>query len=133
MENRIVAHFVDGRTVKGVSLDVHPGKPICHVRTEERGMVEIALAELKALFFVRDLTGNAQRQEAQAVDPGDARSRGSTPIEIRFRDGERVVGLTNRYPPLGDFFFVLPADPASNNLRVLVNRAAIGTMQPCNL
>ena len=30
-----------------------------------------------------------------------------------------------RYPPVREFFFVLPVDARSNNLRILVNRAAV--------
>jgi hypothetical protein len=33
-----------------------------------------------------------------------------------------------RYPPVRPFFFVLPADARSNNVRVLVNRAAVKRM-----
>ena len=30
MANEVVAHYLDGRVVKGVSLDVDPGRPVCH-------------------------------------------------------------------------------------------------------
>jgi hypothetical protein len=46
-------------------------------------------------------------------------------IALEFKDGERVTGLTARYPPVRPFFYVLPADTGSNNIRILVNRAAI--------
>ena len=45
-------------------------------------------------------------------------------MEVRFKDGERLVALANRYPPLGKLFFLVPVDPASNNIRILVNRDA---------
>ena len=126
--NNVVARFVDGRTIKGISLDVDPNKPKCHIKTADQGMVEVKLSDLKALFFVKDLAGNADHQEANAVDAQDARLKGAKAIEIKFRDKERLVGLTNRYPPLGNFFFMLPADGASNNIRILVNRAAVSSM-----
>jgi hypothetical protein len=50
-------------------------------------------------------------------------------VEITFADGERLGGLMNRYPPIGPFFFMLPIDPDSNNLRILVNREAVATMR----
>jgi hypothetical protein len=53
---------------------------------------------------------------------------GSYSIELEFADGERLVGLTVRFPPVRPFFFVLPADARSNNVRVLVNRAAVKRM-----
>ena len=88
-------------------------------------MVQVMLAQLKALFFVRTLGGDPSYHEVQAVDASDARARGAAQIELEFADGERLVGLTTRFPPVRRFFFVLPADPRSNNLRILVNRSAV--------
>lgn len=128
MANQVVARYLDGRIVKGSTLDVDASKPICHIRTPDQGTVQVKLKELKALFFVKTLAGNALHSESSALDPEDERSRGSAPILLEFADGERVVGLTVRYPPVKPFFFVLPADPKSNNRRILVNRAAIVRM-----
>jgi len=125
MANEVVARYVDGRVVKGICLDVDPARPMCHVKTAEQGMVKAKLAELKALFFVRDLVGNAAHQEGSAVEPEDARARSFAGIAIEFKDGERVTGLTARYPPIRPFFYLLPADTRSNNIRILVNRAAV--------
>lgn len=55
MANMVVARFADGRTVKGNSLDVDPNRPRRHVRTAEGEMVDVALDDLKALFFVKSL------------------------------------------------------------------------------
>jgi hypothetical protein len=127
MANEVVAHYLNGKVVKGVSLDVDPGRPLCHIRTAE-GALEVKLKELKALFFVKNLVGDAARDEARKLEPGDGRARGSFPIELEFVDGEKLVGLTVRYPPIRPFFFVLPADPGSNNVRVLINKAAVKRM-----
>ena len=128
MANEVVAHYLNGKVVKGVSLDVDPGRPLRHIRTAE-GALEVKLKELKALFFVKNLVGDAARDEARKLEPGDGRARGSFPIELEFVDGEKLVGLTVRYPPIRPFFFVLPADPGSNNVRVLVNKAAVKRMR----
>jgi hypothetical protein len=127
--NEVVARFLDGKVIKGVSLDVDPNRPICHVRTGERRMVEVKLTTLKALYFVKDLVGDAKRDDSTLLAEADERSHGSYPIDIEFIDGERLVGFTVRYPPIRPFFFVLPADVRSNNIRVLVNRAAVKRMQ----
>jgi hypothetical protein len=128
MANEVVARFIDGRLIKGISLDIDPARPTCHIKTVEQGMVEVKLADLKALFFVRDLAGKPDHKDKTTLDPADPRARGTHPIELGFGDGERVVGLTNRYPPIKPFFFVVPVDPDSNNLRILVNRAAVKSM-----
>jgi hypothetical protein len=130
MTNDVVARYADGRTIKGKSLDVDVNRPRCHVRTAEGKMIEIALADLKALFFVKSFDGDPKHVDAQAVPASDPRLRGSRLIEITFNDGEKIVGLATRFPPLKDLFFIVPADTASNNVRILVNKAHVKTMQP---
>lgn len=128
MKNDVVAHFLDGRLVKGTSLDVAPNRPKCHVKTDEQ-MVEVELEKLKALFFVRDLEGDHEYSECFTSDPTDMRLRGAKGIELTFHDGERLVGLTNRFPPIKQYFFVLPIDANSNNIRVLVNKFAVESIK----
>lgn len=128
----VVARFMDGRLVKGTSLDVDPSRPTCHVKTPD-AMVEVELQKLKALFFVKKLDGNPDYHESKQPDPGDIRLRGTKGISLTFYDGERFVGLTNRYPPNRPFFFVLPIDAQSNNIRVLVNKFAVERIQEAAL
>src|SRR5262245_57402246 len=122
---QVVARFMDGKTVKGTSLDVDPSKPKFHVKTNDQGVVEVAMKQLKALLFGKDLKGNPAHNDASSTESSDPRLRGSKPVELKFRDGEKLVGLMNRFPPIQDFFFVMPVDAKSNNVRVLVNRAAL--------
>lgn len=129
MLQKVVAHFIDHTVVKGTSADVDPKRPLCHVQTPEREVVEVDLRQVKALFFVKDFGGRPDYDEQQAASTGDQRLRGSRQVEIVFADGERLSGLMNRYPPLGAFFYMLPIDPQSNNVRILVNREAVATMQ----
>jgi hypothetical protein len=121
----VVARYIDGRVVKGTSQDIDPNRPFCHVRTSENGVVQVKLVDLKALFFVRDLIGDPDHDDDSTLAPNDMRARGAHPIEVEFADGERVVGLTASYPPVRPFYFVLPVDQQSNNVRILVNRAAV--------
>lgn len=130
MANFVVANLLGGAVVKGISLDVDPAKPLCHIRTGE-GAVKVQLAEVKALFFVRDLAGDPARNDAQDLATDDPRQRGATVVEVEFKDGERIVAFTNRYPPRGAFYFVVPVDPASNNSRILINSAAVASLRQC--
>jgi hypothetical protein len=124
MPQQVVAHFIDHSVVKGTSVDVDPAKPRCHIRTGT-GTIEVDLAQLKALYFVKDLEGRPEYDEERAAKAGDSRLRGSHPVKLTFMDGELLHGLMNRFPPNRPFFFVLPIDPASNNDRILVNRQAL--------
>jgi len=129
MLQKVVAHFIDHSIVKGTSADVDPKRPLCHVQTADRGMVEVDLRQVKALFFVKDLDGQPGYDEIYQAAAGDQRLRGTRQVEIEFSDGEQLGGLMNRFPPLGPFFFVLPLDQRSNNIRILVNRDAIASMR----
>ena len=128
MSNRVVAHFIDGRVLKGASFDVSPTKATCHVQTST-GSVEVRLSELKALFVVKDLTGDPARQEGRTIAAGDTRAVGARRVEICFKDGEQLVGLMPSYRPEQQFFYILPADSGSNNIRILINRAATSSVQ----
>jgi hypothetical protein len=130
MSNLVVARFLDGKVLKGTSLDVDPARPTFHVRPLEGPTAEVKLKDLKALFFVRSLEGDMARHEVRNIDPADPRNHGSTAVSLQFPDGEVMVGLTNRFPPTRPFFFIVPVDAESNNIRILVNRVAVKKMEP---
>jgi hypothetical protein len=127
--HQIVARYIDGTVKKGVSLDVDPKRPTCHLKTETGGTIEIALKDMKALFFVKSATGDPKHNEARDPVPGDSRLVGARRVRVIFSDKEEIVGLMNRYPPITPFFFMLPIDLQSNNIRILVNRAAVKEMK----
>jgi hypothetical protein len=41
-------------------------------------------------------------------------------VEVTFKDGEVLVGATLGYDPKRQGFFIFPADPKGNNVRVYV-------------
>ena len=126
--NQVVARFLDGRVMKGRALDMDPARPSFHLRSPVHPPTEVRLADLKALFFVKDLNGDPGRVDSMELSESDIRARGAQQIEVEFADGERIVGLTVRYPPVRPFFYIVPADEGSNNIRILVNRAAVVRM-----
>jgi len=124
--NRVVARFVDGRLVKGTTVDFSPGKHAFHLTLQANSSGEESITvdakNLKALFFVRDFGGNPQHQKPSAFDVS-RRSVGRK-IRVEFDDGEVMLGTTNGYRPGRGGFFVEPADPDSNNERCYVLEAA---------
>jgi len=74
------------------------------------------MKDLKAIFFARDFVGNREYSESQTLT-GQNQGRKA---EVTFRDGEKLVGTTDAYNPQKIGFFLVPADPRSNNLRVFV-------------
>ncbi|HEX2444805.1 MAG TPA: hypothetical protein VHJ77_12735 [Vicinamibacterales bacterium] len=121
--NKLVARYLDGRLVKGYSLDFLPSRGLFHVvplneagDPFDRSHVVIPLEQLKAAFFVRDFAGNPARADQKSVQRWPAGRR----LEVTFLDGEVIAGSTLSYREGGVGFFVTPADTESNNVRLYV-------------
>lgn len=123
--SRIVARYVGGQMIKGFtqhflaangSLAVSPAPD-----APASARVTVPFKDLKAIFFVRDLDGNASYRERKALDPA-AKGR---KVTVVFGDGEELVGTTVNYLRSAPGFFVHPADPKSNNERVFVVAQAV--------
>lgn len=123
LPNRIVARFADGRLLKGTTQDFAPGKDAFHVIGSEGGArpVKVAVPELKAVFFVKSWVGNAAYNELKEFGgPVPGRK-----VQVTFKDGETLVGSTQGYQPDRPGFFLVPADPQSNNDRIYVVATAV--------
>lgn len=124
--NKVVARFVDGRVLKGVTADFYPTKDVFHVSVAGAPAgthpVEVHTMELKALFFVKDFAGDPEYRERKVFDPQQPHT--GRPIRVVFEDGEVLVGTTMGYQPGRPGFFLEPADPGWNNERCYVVAAA---------
>jgi hypothetical protein len=118
MWQKVVARFRDGRLVRGYTADFHPSKPQLHLSKEPHSSdtLFLQLAQLKALFFVRDFAGDQTRVDRQEFGAAPQGRK----VAVTFNDGEILIGSTLGYRGEGNGFFVHPADPRSNNLRVFV-------------
>jgi hypothetical protein len=127
---KVVARYADGRLVKGYTFDFGATQPRFHVFSQPTASgpsTRVLMQELKAVFFVRDLVGNPARQDSQKFPPGEvARPQ----VEVRFRDGEVMLGTADSPASDPQGFFLIPADPESNNLRVYVVAAATRAVYP---
>ena len=119
--NKVVVRYLDGRVVKGTTEDFFPNRLFFHLHVHgSNEWVDVHCNELKAVFFVRDFAGNPQRaSHAGFCKDATALNRGKK-IAVRFKDGEFLCGYTLSYLPDRNGFFVSPADPTDNNLRVYV-------------
>jgi hypothetical protein len=123
---KVVARYVDGKIVKGLTQDFSPNKDRFHVYPTENPSgeaVEVPVRELKAVFFVKDFVGNYKYDERKEYLPEDKPS--GRKIEVTFADGEVLVGTTLGYDPKRSGFFLFPADPGSNNTRVFAVTTAV--------
>jgi hypothetical protein len=120
--NLVVAHFVDGKVVKGMTNNFLPAKDRFHLLPQGSSVqakpAEILLSDLKAVFFVKNLDGNPNHRDKTLQD-GVVGTAGRK-IRVIFKDGELLEGTTQGYQPGRPGFFVVPLDPESNNERCYV-------------
>jgi hypothetical protein len=122
---RIVAHYLTGNVLKGTAHEFSTEGPSFRLTPQGGGAdIEVCFKHLKAVFFVKDLSGNAKRRNIK----GFLRMPGQTPqgikIAVRFLDGEVLCGYSYTHTAGGQGFFLFPADTASNNVRVYVIASA---------
>lgn len=118
--NRAIVAFLDGRRLKGYIYNFSAHKDrfrlFLEQDTQQRDGTDVQLKELKAIFFAKDFVGNSEYTESQTIAPQNQGRK----AEVTFRDGEKLVGTIDAYNPQKIGFFLVPADPRSNNLRVFV-------------
>jgi hypothetical protein len=121
-----VARYQDGRLLKGFTVDFLPEAEVFHLTlvTSTQGVTPVAVrvAELKALFFVREFQGRPDYSDRKEFDP--ARPPVGRKVRVIFKDGELILGTTPGYHPGHLGFFVVPADPKSNIERCFVVSSA---------
>jgi len=123
---KVVARYVNGKRVKGFSQDFFPNKDRFRVYPAAKPSgeaAEVLVKELKAVFFVQDFAGNSLYHERKKYLEGEKPS--GRKVEVTFMDGEVLVGTTLGYDPNRPGFFLFPADPKSNNIRVFAVSTAV--------
>jgi hypothetical protein len=118
--NKVVVGFLNGGRTKGYAYDFSALKESFSLLPQEDPLkgqgIKVEMKDLKAVFFVWDFSGNPEYDESPCADsPMHGRK-----IEVTFIDGEKIVGRTEGYSPQRLGFFLFPADPKSNNIRIFV-------------
>jgi hypothetical protein len=75
---------------------------------------------LKAIFFVKNYDGAKDHKKAY----NDKVPGGGRKIQVKFLDGETIVGYTTGYSPDRPGFYIVPADLQGNNERIFVVKTA---------
>ncbi|MGD8353920.1 MAG: hypothetical protein PVJ01_07105 [Pseudomonadota bacterium] len=126
---KVVARLMDGRIIKGFTNDFFPKKPTFHVGSDpsDKG-IEIAITDLKALFFVKDFEGNPNRTRKQDFEDGKVYQ--GRKAEVTFVDGEKMAGTVLGYDKERPGFFMVPVDEVEgNNTRAFIGSAAVKEME----
>ena len=119
--SHVVAHFMDGKLLKGTTQDFFPNRSTFHMIPAGGGQaIQVDCMLLKAVFFVKTLQGNPRRASIPGFIAAPAATAHGKKIAVRFKDGELLCGYTLSYQPDREGFFLFPADPESNNIRIYV-------------
>ncbi|MFZ0964542.1 MAG: hypothetical protein WAO35_27065 [Terriglobia bacterium] len=117
---KVVVGFLNGGRIKGYVYDFSVLDDSFDLLPQEDPLqgegIKVEMKDLKAVFFVWDFSGNPEHS-------GFLRPNASMDgriIEVTFTDGERIVGRTEGHIPQKLGFFMFPAEPRSNNIRIFV-------------
>ena len=123
---KVVVRYSCGRLVKGFTQDFFPTKKLFHLTPVDNPFgkpIEVSIEDLKAIFMVLNFVGQPLYKERKKYV--EAEKPSGQKVEVTFIDGEVLVGTTLSYDPKRQGFFIFPADPKSNNIRVYVVSSAV--------
>jgi hypothetical protein len=125
MEDKVVAHYKNGKTQRGFTHDFQPNVETFHLLPSEGGGIPttVRIEELKALFYVKDY-GAMRRQVDRAKRFGSMGIQGQKTV-VEFRDGEKIWGFTEEYSANSLGFFFIPADAQENNTRIFIVNSSV--------
>ena len=136
IQTRLIVVLSDGTRIKGFARDFNPARVNFHLvvagpHGETGEQREIALAEVDAVFFVRDFAFDREKRYEPEGDLDAIPSpptAGARTIEVTTSWGEVLRGLTYGYQPQRPGFFVFPIEPldrALNLERAYITRQAV--------
>ena len=119
--NKVVVHARDGKLIKGTTRDFFPNRPVFHIQPADGSpSVEVRCKALKAVFFVKDFNGDSSRRDTIGFLAGPNDTKQGMKVAVRFKDGELLCGYSLTFSADREGFFMFPADPKSNNVRIYV-------------
>ncbi|NBC11333.1 MAG: hypothetical protein GVY24_06290 [Planctomycetes bacterium] len=125
---KIVAHYNDGRTLRGTTDNFWPTHACFHLHNGHPQPDVVYLEQLKAVFIVRNFDGHRGCTELRTQ--ANQNAVGGRPVRVRFNDGEVIYGAVMELDRHGIGFFLFPMDPNSNNLRIFVVNRAVTEVNP---
>ena len=118
--NKVVVKFKDNSILKGQTNNFLPNKDFFHLHQLNGEQIQVHIEDLKAIFFVKNYEGaKDHKKEYNDKVPGGGRR-----IQVKFLDGETIVGYTTGYSPDRQGFFMVPADLKGNNERIFIVKTA---------
>jgi len=129
LKRKAVVKYQNGEIIKGWVEEFKPEResfilfPLIEFSEEER--MEIKFSSLKAVFFVKDFTGNKDYKKVRTFNIDIKVTPSQRKLIVNFKDGEHLYGTSHSYGRYKVGFFIYPIDPKDNSERIFVIRKAI--------
>jgi tetratricopeptide (TPR) repeat protein len=124
---RLVVRKMDGSVLTGVCFALNPGADGFHLDLVDRTgqptdkSSYIPFNDLKGVFYVKSFDGKFNKEQRFPHNQTVGK-----PMVVVFKDGEVMTGYTvHSYTESSLRFYLIPDDPDSNNISVLVERKAV--------
>ncbi len=133
LKKKVVVKYQNGEIIKGWIEEFNPEKksfilfPLIEYSEEER--MEIDLSSLKAIFFVKDFTGNKDYIKIRTFNVDIKITPSQRKLLVNFLDGEHLYGTSHSYGRYEIGFFVYPIDSSDNSERIFVIHKAIESVR----
>ena len=122
--SKVIIRFKDGRMLKGFMEEFFPGSSVFEFKKDpSEDSTNVAIDDLKAIFFVRELDGNPGYVEKKEFSEDETYL--GKKVEVTFNDGEVAFGTVLAYAPDRPGFLMAPSDENSNNIKVFVVSSAV--------
>ena len=129
IKKKVVIKYKDGKMLKGWVEEFKPQRdsfilfPLFEY-SKEKNLV-INFESLKAVFFVKDFTGNKDYQKVRTFSVNVKITPSQRKIIVEFKDQEKLYGTCLSYGKYKKGFFVFPIDLKDNNERIFVVHSSI--------
>jgi len=133
LKKKTVLKYQNGEIIKGWIEEFKPEResfnlfPLIEYSDEER--IEINFSSLKAVFFVKDFTGNKDYKKVRTFNVDLKITPSQRKLLVNFLDGEHLYGTSHSYGRYKVGFFVYPIDPKDNSERIFVVHKAIESVR----
>ena len=129
LKKKAVVKHQNRKIIKGWIEDFRPDResfilfPLIEYSEEES--LEINFSSLKAVFFVKDFTGDKDYKKVRTFNVDLKITPSQRKLIVNFLDGEHLYGTSHSYGRYKVGFFVYPIDPKDNSDRIFVIHKAI--------
>lgn len=133
LKKKAVVKYQNGEIVKGWIEDFRPDRKsfILHplIEYSEEDRLEIIFSSLKAVFFVKDFTGDKDYKKVRTFNVDINITPSQRKLIVNFKDGEHLYGTSHSYGRYKIGFFIYPIDSKDNNDRIFVVHSAVESVR----